>query len=244
LILYNRIKAQFSSDKNLIISLKNIFGFWPENIALYKLALIHRSAATEQSGHKISNERLEYLGDAVLSSIVADYLFKKFPYREEGFLTEMRSKIVSREQLNKLALKLGIDHFIISTQDSKTYFRSMPGDAFEALIGAIYLDKGYIFTRKMVINRIINVHFDIDDLEKLENNFKSKLIEWAQKEHKEIKFNVVAEVGSGNRKQYFVEITIDEKLYATGCDFSIKGAEKNAAEKTFIQLQLDKTSEN
>jgi len=239
LILFSRVKACFSSDKNLIISLKNIFGFYPGNVTLYKLALLHRSAATEQNGHKISNERLEYLGDAVLSSIVADYLFKRFPYREEGFLTEMRSKLVSREQLNKLAAKMGIDQFIQSNQDSKSYFRSMMGDAFEALIGAIYLDKGYTFTKRIVINRIINVHFDIEGLEKLENNFKSKLIEWSQKERKEVKFSVVNEIGTGSKKQYLVEISIDEKVYANGCDFSIKGAEKIAAEKAVAQLQLE-----
>lgn len=219
--------------------MKNIFGFYPGNVTLYKLALLHRSAATEQNGHKISNERLEYLGDAVLSSIVADYLFKRFPYREEGFLTEMRSKLVSREQLNKLAAKMGIDQFIQSNQDSKSYFRSMMGDAFEALIGAIYLDKGYTFTKRIVINRIINVHFDIEGLEKLENNFKSKLIEWSQKERKEVKFSVVNEIGTGSKKQYLVEISIDEKVYANGCDFSIKGAEKIAAEKAVAQLQLE-----
>ncbi|MBE0637980.1 MAG: ribonuclease III [Bacteroidales bacterium] len=222
-----------------MISLKNIFGFYPGNVMIYKLALLHRSAATEQNGHKLSNERLEYLGDAVLSSIVADYLFKKFPYKEEGFLTEMRSKLVSREQLNKLSNKMGIHQFIQSSQDSKSFFRSMTGDAFEALIGAIYLDKGYNFTRKVVVNRIINVHFDIDELEKFENNFKSKLIEWSQKERKEVKFNVVSEVGTGSKKQYVVEIVIDEKVYATGCDFSIKGAEKIASEKAFALLPVE-----
>lgn len=239
MFLLSTLKAYFSSDKNLIFSLKNIFGFYPGNVTLYKLALLHRSAATEQNGHKISNERLEYLGDAVLSSIVADYLFKKFPYREEGFLTEMRSKLVSRDQLNKLAAKMGIDQFIQSNQDAKSYFRSMMGDAFEALIGAIYLDKGYTFTKRIVINRIIHVHFDIEGLEKLENNFKSKLIEWSQKERKEVKFSVVNEIGTGSKKQYLVEISIDEKVYANGCDFSIKGAEKIAAEKAFTQLQIE-----
>lgn len=206
---------------------------------IYKLALLHRSAATEQNGHKLSNERLEYLGDAVLSSIVADYLFKKFPYKEEGFLTEMRSKLVSREQLNKLSNKMGINQIIQSSQDSKSYFRSMTGDAFEALIGAIYLDKGYNFTKRLIVNRIINVHFDIDELEKFENNFKSKLIEWSQKERKEVKFNVVSEVGTGSKKQYVIEVVIDEKVYSSGCDFSIKGAEKIAAEKAFALLPIE-----
>jgi ribonuclease-3 len=186
---------------------------------------------------------MEYLGDAVLSSIVADYLFKKFPYKDEGFLTEMRSKLVSREQLNKLSRRLGVDKLILSNQDSKSFYRSMEGDAFEAFIGAVYIDKGYNFTKKMVINRIINLYFDIDELEKLENNFKSKLIEWSQKERKTIEFNVITEVGTGSSKQYIVEVSVNQNLYATGQDFSIKGAEKIAAEKAFTMLQLEEQPE-
>ncbi|MFP4469348.1 MAG: ribonuclease III [Bacteroidales bacterium] len=235
----NRIKIFFSSDKNFILSIKNIFGFCPGNVSLYKLAFLHRSVAFEQNGHKVSNERLEYLGDAVLSSIVADYLFKKFPFREEGFLTEMRSKIVSREQLNKLSRRLGLDQFIQSSQDSKSFFRSMEGDAFEAFIGAVYLDRGYNFTRRLVINRIINVHFDIDELVNIEVNFKSKLIEWSQKERKDLQFNVITEIGNGCNKQYLVEVKIGDNICATGQDFSIKGAEKIAAEKAYAALHLD-----
>ncbi len=239
--MVRRLLAYFSSDKDLIFAMKNIFGFFPGNLTLYKLAFLHRSLAAEQNGHKLSNERLEFLGDAVLSSIVAEYMFKKFPYKEEGFLTEMRSKMVSREALNKLSFKLGLDGFIQSNHDARNYFRSMGGDAFEAIIGAIYLDKGYNFTKRIVINRIINVHFDVDELEKLENNFKSKLIEWAQKERKEVKFNVVSENGTSGKKQYVVEITVDEVACATGCDFSIKGAEKIAAEKACNLLHVDDT---
>lgn len=237
--MLRRIKAYFSPEKELIFSLKNIFGFYPGNISLYKLAFLHRSLAAEYNGHKLSNERLEYLGDAVLSSIVADYMFKKFPYKGEGFLTEMRSKLVSREALNKLSHKLGLDDFIQTNHDTKAHFRSMGGDAFEALIGAIYLDRGYKFTKRLVIHRIINLHYDIDELEKLENNFKSKLIEWSQKERKEVKFNVVSESGTSGKKQYVIEIVIDDTVYATGCDFSIKGAEKIAAEKACNQLNIN-----
>ena len=237
------LRAVFSSDKELIFSIRNIFGFCPGNVSLYKLAFLHRSVALESNGHKISNERLEYLGDAVLSSVVADYLFKKFPYKDEGFLTEMRSKLVSREQLNKLSRKLGLDQFIQSNQDSKNFFRSMQGDAFEAFIGALYIDRGYNFTRKIVVNRIIKVHFDIDDLVNTEVNFKSKLIEWSQKERKEVSFNVLNEVGSGNGKQYVVQITVDEKPCTSGQDYSIKGAEKIAAEKAFAKLKLENYGE-
>ena len=236
---FKTLKGYFSSDKDFIFSIRNIFGFCPGNVSLYKLAFLHRSVAVESNGHKLSNERLEYLGDAVLSSVVADYLFKKFPYKDEGFLTEMRSKIVSREQLNKLSRKLGLDQFIRSNQDTKSFFRSMDGDAFEAFIGALYLDRGYNFTKKVIINHIINVHFDIDDLVNTEINFKSKLIEWSQKERREIDFNVVTEVGSGNSKQYIVEIRVDKNICAIGQDYSIKGAEKIAAEKACSSLHLE-----
>ena len=234
--LYNRFKGYFSSDRQFIFSIRNIFGFCPGNVSLYKLAFLHRSVAIETNGHKVSNERLEYLGDAVLSSVVADYLFKKFPYKDEGFLTEMRSKIVSRDQLNKLSRKLGLDVFIQSNQDSRNVFRSMNGDAFEAFIGAMYLDRGYNFTRRVIVNRIIKVHFDVEELVNTEANFKSKLIEWSQKEHRNLSFNVVTEVGTGNSRQYLVEITVDGNVCATGQDFSIKGAEKIAAEKACNHL--------
>jgi ribonuclease-3 len=197
---------------------------------------LHRSVAVQTNGHKVSNERLEYLGDAVLSSVVADYLFKKFPYKDEGFLTEMRSKIVSRDQLNKLSRKLGLDEFIQSNQDSRNVFRSMNGDAFEAFIGAMYLDRGYNFTHRVIVNRIIKVHFDVEELVNTEANFKSKLIEWSQKEHRNLSFNVVTEVGIGNSRQYLVEVTVDGNVCASGQDFSIKGAEKIAAEKACRQL--------
>lgn len=232
------LKVYFSRDKEFILSIKNIFGFCPGNVSLYKLAFLHKSVAQEQNGHKVSNERLEYLGDAVLSSIVADFLFKKFPYKDEGFLTEMRSKLVSREQLNKLSRKLGLNQFIQSNQDSRSFYRSMQGDAFEAFLGALYIDKGYTFTKKVIINRIINVHFDIDELERTEVNFKSKLIEWSQKERKIIEFKVITEVGQGCNKQYLVEVKVDENVCATGQDFSIKGAEKIAAEKAYSSLQI------
>ncbi|MBI9036317.1 MAG: ribonuclease III, partial [Bacteroidales bacterium] len=152
---------------------------------------MHKSVAHELNGVKISNERLEYLGDAILGAIVADYLFKLFPYKDEGFLTEMRSKIVSRAQLNKLSLKLGLDKLIQSNRESMNHYKSMQGDAFEAFVGALYLDKGYDFTRDILVDNIIRLHYNIDDLQKTEVNFKSRLIEWGQKEKKEVLFKVI-----------------------------------------------------
>jgi len=231
------VKAFFSGDKVLYEAIKNIFGYYPKNIFLYKLAFRHKSVAQElMNGVKISNERLEYLGDAILGAIVADYLFKIFPYKDEGFLTEMRSKIVSRASLNKLSQKLGVDELIQSNSESKSANRSMKGDAFEAFVGALYLDRGYNFTRKIILSNIIQRHFDIDELETLEINFKSKLIERLQKEKKSIEFVVTGEVGSGYNKQYVVEVHIDNKSYSQAQDYSIKGAEQLAAEKTWKHL--------
>ena len=166
-----------AEDRLFLKSLKNIIGLQPDNIFLYKLAFKHRSAAQQQiNGLRICNERLEYLGDAILSAIVADYLFKKFPYKDEGFLTEMRSKMVSRDNLNKLSDKLSLKIFI-EHSDNSTLNKSALGDTFEALIGAIYLDFGYKKTQKWVVDRIIKLHIDMEQLEHVEVNFKSKLID-------------------------------------------------------------------
>lgn len=221
--------------------IRTLFGYTPGNIYLYILAFRHKSAAVEVNPSvRISNERLEYLGDAILSAVVADYLFKMFPFKDEGFLTEMRSKIVSRTQLNKLSQRLGMDQFIESHQDSAGHNKSMTGDAFEAFIGALYLDKGYNFTRKIIIERIIAHHFDLEELETTEVNFKSKLLEWSQKERVTVDFMVIAENGSGYKKQYHVEVQVDGQGVSKAIDFSIKGAEQMAAEKAIEALGINR----
>jgi ribonuclease-3 len=238
LSLTDTVKALFSSDKELSQSLKNIFGFYPGNIFLYQLAFKHKSAADQTiNGYKVSNERLEYLGDAILGAAVADFLFKKFPYKNEGFLTEMRSKIVSRASLNKLSQKLGLDKLVNFSSDGRSKFRSVNGDAFEAFIGALYLDKGFRFTREIIITRIIELHIDMETLERVDVNFKSKLIEWVQKEKRQIDFSLKGEVGEGYDKMYEVEIIIDEEVHSSAKDFSIKGAEQLAAERTWKKLE-------
>lgn len=223
--------SRHPSDKELFQAIKNIFGFKVSNLHLYKLAFRHKSANQDVNGVKINNERLEYLGDAVLGSVIADYLFKKFPYKGEGFLTEMRSKIVCRANLNKLSRKMGLERLIESNMETRNSSKSMRGDAFEAFIGALYLDKGYEFSRKIIIKRIVNIHIDIDSLEFLDANFKSKLIEWAQKEKHDVEFRVIGEAGENNKRQYEVEVYVNDKGVSKGIDFSIKGAEKIAAEK-------------
>jgi ribonuclease III len=234
------VRYFFSPDKHLFLAIRNIFGFYPGNIFLYKLAFVHKSAGTESlRGIKINNERLEFLGDAILDSITAEFLFKTFPLKDEGFLTEMRSKLVSRVQLNKLAQKMGLDSLIQLESNSSNLYRSFQGDAFEALVGAMYLDKGYNFTRKILLNRVIKHYFDINELVNLESNFKSKMIEWAQKEKKQVVFNVSGESGTGYKKLYIVELLVDSEAVAEGRDYSIKGAEQLAAEKAWAKLHLD-----
>jgi ribonuclease-3 len=230
-----------SDDKPLFVALKNIFGYYPGNIFLYKLAFRHKSQAIElTNGSRVSNERLEYLGDAILSAVVADHLFKMFPYKDEGFLTEMRSRIVSRAQLNKLSQKMGIDTLINSSTDNNNVYRSMKGDAFEALIGAIYLDKGYNFTRRIIIEKIIKQHFDLQELENNDTNYKSRIIEWSQREKRPVEFVIVNEVGHGYNKQYVVDVLVDKVSMGKGRDYSIKGAEQDASMKALLQLESGK----
>ncbi len=219
--------------------MKNLLGFYPGNLAVYKLAFSHRSSAEEHpSGLKLSNERLEYLGDAVLGAVVAEMLFKKFPFREEGFLTEMRSKIVNREHLNKLALKLGIDQYMNGSIDPAAKNRSAYGDAFEALIGAVYIDKGYEVARKLILARFIKHHIDVEELEMLEHNFKSKLINWGQRERKNVEFELLEEVDNGGKRLLRVRVLVDEVEFAKGEDYSKKRAEQIAAQRACESLGI------
>jgi len=222
-----------ASDRDLRKALRNLFGFRPGNMHLYKLAMCHKAGPSVYfDDPSANNERLEYLGDAVLSSVVADYLYRRFPLKDEGFLTEMRSRIVSRSTLNNLARKLGFQKLIFADNHFNTKSKSIYGDTFEAVIGAIYLDKGYRFTQKIIIKRIIDVHLDIDKIERTDINFKSRLIEWSQKEKKILDFKLQEEIGEGYGKQYLVAVYIENKPFGQAQDFSIKGAEQRAAEIT------------
>lgn len=239
-IFRSLLRKRRSSEKKLSEAIRNIFGYHPKNAAIYKLAFCHKSKATPASnGFRQSNERLEYLGDAVLGSVVADFLFKKFPYKDEGFLTEMRSRIVSRSNLNLLSKKLGIDNLVQMSDDLGTTGTSIMGDAFEAFIGALYLDRGYDFAKKIIIEKIIHTHLDIDELMHRDINFKSKVIEWAQKEKKQIRFKLTSEKENGKKgKTYIVQLIIDNKPEAIGQDFSIKRAEQNAARQVWEKMMV------
>jgi len=230
----------FSPEKKLHSSLRNILGFYPGNIALYKLAFRHSSAAQQiKKGVKDSNERLEFLGDSVIGAVIADYLFKKFPYRDEGFLTKLRSKMVSRAMHNQVAVKLGLNKFIEANNDRfGTKPTSINGDAYEALIGAIYLDKGFEFAQKFILTRIINVHIDMDEMETKEVDFKSKFIEWAQKERKDFRFETVVDGGHTTDKQFVVHLVVDREVMGTAQHISKKRAEQLAAEQACAALDI------
>ncbi|MBR3699106.1 MAG: ribonuclease III [Bacteroidales bacterium] len=238
----------FSKNKTLSEFIHNDFGFYPRNIALYELAFTHKSASENSIGNfKLNNERLEYLGDAVLSTAVADYLFRLFPTKAEGFLTEMRSRIVSRQSLNKLSQKLGFERMIHYSHDAHSSFKSMTGNAFEAFVGALYLDRGYDFTKHIIIDRIIRVHIDLEQLEQTDVNFKSKLLEWAQKEKRHLVFKLLNEKNNRQDRLYQVVVVIDDIEYGHGADYSIKGAEQLAAEKTWnmlVEQHIIKTEPN
>ncbi|CAM3900725.1 ribonuclease III [Mucilaginibacter galii] len=234
-------KLYLSPHRKYVKTLKNLLGFVPGNLSLYRLAFRHKSVAQAiKKGVKNSNERLEFLGDAVLGSVVAEVLFKMYPYEDEGFLTELRSKMVNRNNLNQLGRKLGLDGLIQydNRMVNSTRQGSLLGDAFEALIGAVYLDKGYDFTKGFLINRIIKSHIDIHTLEQTETNFKSKLIEWCQRHGKDVLFELAQNQDGESSKLFTIQVNIDGDIMGLGKEFSKKNAEKLAAEKACEALGI------
>lgn len=226
-------------EKKLRSALKNTLGISPKNISLYVQAFRHNSIAKEiKEGIKDSNERLEYLGDSILSAVIAEYLFRKFPYKDEGFLTKMRSKMVSRDHLNQLAVKLGLNKLLSLTNDPNLKFSSMNGDAFEALIGAIYIDKGFYAVQDFILNRILKFHVDVEKILLTETDFKSKLIEWSQREKQEVRFAIIDETGSGYDKQFVMAVQIQGETIGQAQHFSKKKAEQLAAEAACIKLGI------
>lgn len=228
-----------SEDDKLIGAIRNISGFTPKNLALYKLATLHSSVARENDhGFKESNERLEYLGDAILGACVADYLFKKYPFKSEGFLTEIRSRLVNREALNLLGRKLGLGSIIQYDLKNTHLQQVILGNTLEALVGAVYLDKGYHITRKFVITKLISPHYDIDELVNSNSNYKSRIIEWAQREGHEVKFEIVDVKKGKNHKEFIAQVMVDNEAKGTGHGNSKKKAEQDAAQKTCVMLDI------
>ncbi len=235
-ILRRFYNLYLSEDKELTMRLKPILGFTPARLSLFKTAFYHKSMTNETPG-KPTNERLEYLGDAILSTIVAEYLFKKYPNKDEGFLTKMRSKIVKRQTLNEIADNMGLD-VILSEYSLGKMSSSMLGNALEALVGAIYIEFGYEKTKNYVIRNILMRYLDMNDLEIRDDNHKSQLLEWCQKNGKEINFTTLAKFKLDKRDCFKVAVVIDGQEISTAEDFNKKSAEQTASSKAIEILNI------
>lgn len=216
--------------------LKNILGFTPGNLSLYKTALTHRSVRENSDEN---NERLEYLGDAVLSALIADYLFKRYPYKDEGFLTEMRSKMVNRQQLNEIAMRMGIRKVTLyNKNDNSLKVSQIFGNTLEALVGAIYLDKGYKKTSVWVTKRIILPHMFIDDLELLEINHKNKLYGWANRNGHNLEFETVEEKIENGRRLFTIAAVVNGEKVSIGRAYNKKDASQIASQLAVEKLNI------
>ncbi len=224
----SRISNIFSPNKSLLHQLEHLLGFTPGYLPYYELALMHRSKLEDTENN---NERLEFLGDAILGSIIAEYLFKKYPTQDEGFMTELRSRIVRRETLNNVAMRMGLNKLVQYNQNDRALSRShIFGNALEALIGAVYLDKGFKKTRKFILNEFIKSYVDVDTLEITDKNFKNKLLSWGQRNGYAISFETLEEKTEGSRKLFSIGIALDGKIIATGTGFNKKDAGQVAAQ--------------
>ncbi|UPT68436.1 MAG: ribonuclease III [Sphingobacteriales bacterium JAD_PAG50586_3] len=237
-----------TEDQRLFTFIRNVTGVSPKNLGLYKQAFRHSSVSQDIGyGARNSNERLEFLGDAILSASVANYLFKKFPYRDEGFLTEMRSKIVSRNNLNSLSLKMGFEDFIDAGKDVIRHNRAILGNTFEAFIGAFFLDKGYLVTERFIMKRLIEGQIDIDVLEDTDISHKSKLLNWANRERRKLEINFLevpaeGEDKSKSKRYHKTVVILDGTQIADGMGISKKEASENAAQRAVRALEAGGTS--
>ena len=237
--MLNSLRSFFGRDKELTKAMRNLLGFAPRNISVYRLALIHRSAGEKLAdGTLISNERLEFLGDAVLSAVIAKYLFKRYPFENEGFLTETRSKVVSRKNLNGLARKLGLPEIVTKNNENNRTGSSLGGDALEALVGAVFIDRGFPAAEKFILERMIDSFIDLEKLLKEDANFKSRLIEWCQKEKKDFEFEVVKQRNDGHHPSFTIQVLIDGKPNGKGSDRTKKRAEQAAAKEACEKLGI------
>lgn len=238
-LLFKFYNYYLSPDKEFARKLKPLLGYTPANLGIFKLAFSHKS--TSNSGDKAyamqNNERLEYLGDAVLGTIVAEYLFKKYPDSNEGFLTKMRSKLVKRKSLNRIGDKMELE-LLLSEYNTTRLSRSMLGNAVEALVGAVYLDRGYELTKVFVIKHMLRKYVNIHELERLDDNYKSQLLEWCQKSGKTVTYKLLARYKFEKRDRFKVAVMINNKRVATADDFNKKSAEQMASEKAMLALGI------
>jgi ribonuclease-3 len=236
--LKQRIKLFSSPRKEFYLFLKSLTGFYPVKLRLYDIAFIHKSVPVVDShGFAVNNERLEYLGDAILGAVIADYLYNRFPHKDEGFLTQLRARIVNRSFLTQLALRTDLARFMESNTNFPSETSHIYGDVFEALIGAIYLDKGYEITKNFILKKIVVKYVDIKELETLDTNFKSRLIEWGQKGKTKIEFATKEKSNpQGNSLPFLSEVFIDDVLMGKGEGSSKKEAQQKASEEALKKL--------
>ena len=232
-------RSSKKEERKLLAAIEVITGFTPSNLSLYKLAILHTSRSTENNGFRESNERLEYLGDAILGAAVADYLFKKYPFKDEGFLTEIRSRIVNRDSLNLLARKIGINHIVQFDQKNAQLQRVVLGNTLEAIVGAVYLDKGYLRCKKFVIDKLVQPHFNLDVVVNTNLNYKSKIIEWTQREGKTVRFELIETKKAKNQKEFAIQVFVADEPCGIGYGYTKKRAEQDAAYKTCQQLNIE-----
>ena len=237
----DKIRLLFRKDKEPYLCFYKMLGFYPRNIEIYQQALLHKSSSIKAGkGRLLSNERLEFLGDAILDAIVADIVYKKFEGKREGFLTNTRSKIVQRETLNRVAVEIGLDKLIKYTTRQSSHNSYMCGNAFEALIGAIYLDRGYRACKKFMEERIINQYLNLEKISRKEVNFKSKLIEWSQKNKFCVEFNLIEQSLDSDQNPIFeTQITVENIPAGTGKGYSKKESQQEAAHATLTKIKGD-----
>ena len=239
-LFLKRINGTYILDKQeFSSSLKKILGFKPGNLKLYEIAFIHRSASfTLPNGKRVNNERLEYLGDAVLDAILSDYLFDLFPDANEGFLTKIRSRIVNRDVLNHLAVSLGIDKILVSHINMLHPTKNLYGDALEALIGSVFLDKGFKKTKKLFLRNVLGKYLDINNIVNTDTDYKSMVFEWGQKKKSNLIFTYKEEYDFNQKKSIFsTTLFIDKKEYGEGHGTSKKEAEQEASRQAMNRIK-------
>ena len=238
-----KIRLFFSKERESYLCFYKLLGFIPNDLKYYKQSLIHKSSSIiSDDGYSLNNERLEFLGDAILDAVIGDLLFHHFDAKKEGFLTNTRSKIVQRETLNKLAVEMGLHEMVVNSTKSSSHNSYMFGNALEALIGAIYLDQGYINCKLFIENKIINKYIDLDKLAHKEHNFKSKLIEWSQKHKIRISFELIEEIQDEDCNPIFqTEVLVEGIIGGCGVGYSKKESQQNAAQKTLEQINNSKS---
>ena len=237
----DKIRLLFRKDKESCFCFYKILGFYPRNIQLYQQALLHKSTSIRsEKGRPLNNERLEFLGDAILDAIVGDIVYKHFEGRREGFLTNTRSKIVQRETLNKLAVEIGLDKLVKYSTRSSSHNSYMYGNAFEAFIGAIYLDQGYERCKRFMEEKIFKNYIDLDKMSRKEVNFKSKLIEWSQKSKVEVSFELIEQfLDEDYNPMFHTEIRIEGISAGKGTGYSKKESQQNAAQAALKKIKND-----